>query len=168
MTRPIVERLTGEHLLDSFDCGVPALDEWLRKYARQSEKADSCLTYVAQADGVVLGYFALVVGSVERATAPSDLTRRMPRYPVPVLVIARLAVDRRSQGQGFGSALLRDALLRCLAASDIAAAKAVVVDAKDGAAPFYERHGFRPFPGHPDRLYVTVATLRAELRNALT
>lgn len=163
MTGPVLERLTGEHRLDSFECGVPTLDEGLRRYARQSEKTDSCLTYVAHVGGEVVGYHAIVVGSVERASAPSALTRRMPRYPVPVILLARLAVDRRYQRHGLGRGLLRDALTRALNAADIVAAKAVVVDAKEGAVDFYLRYGFTPFPGDPRHLYLTMATLRASL-----
>ena len=163
MTRPVIERLTGEHLLDSFDSGVPVIDEWLRKYSRQSERVDSCVTYVAHVDRVVIGFHALVVGSIERSTAPAELTRRMPRYPVPVIVLARLGTDRAYRGQGLGRALVRDALVRCLAAADIAAAKAVVVDAKDGASGFYRRCGFTPYPNDPSRLYVSLATLRASV-----
>jgi predicted N-acetyltransferase YhbS len=162
LTRPTVERLTGEHRLDSFDSGSPALDEWLRKYARQSERVDSCLTYVAHVHGEVVAYHSLVVGSIERATAPAKLTKGMPRYPIPVILLARLAVDHRCQGRGYGAAMLRDALVRSVNAADIAAAKAVVVDAKDGAASFYQRYGFESFPDEPSRLYVSMATLRAE------
>ena len=167
MTRPVLERLSGEHRLDSFDCGVPVLNEWLRRYARQSEKLDSCVTSVAHVDGEVVGYRSLVVGSVERATAPPDLVRRMPPYPIPVILVARLAVDLRYQGSGLGRGLLRNALRQSVRAAEIVAAKAVVVDAKHGAAAFYERFGFMPFPGHPDRLYVSMATVRKELGSTL-
>jgi len=167
LTKPYLERLTGEHRLDSFDCGVPALNDWLRKHARQAESTDSCFTFVAQVDREVVGYRSLVVGSIERETAPPELTNRMPRYPVPVVLIARLAVDLRYQGQALGKGLLRDALKQSVRVAEIVAVKAVVVDAKDGAAPFYEAFGFTKFPGHEDRLYVTLASLRSVFRDAL-
>lgn len=165
MTKPVLDTLSGEHRLDSFDCGVPALNDWLRKYAMQSAAVDSCVTSVAHVGGDVIGYRSLVVGSVERENAPEELTRRMPRYPVPVMLLARLAVDLRHQGHGIGRGLLRDALRQSVRVAEIVAVKAVVVDAKDGKAPFYEAFGFARFPGHEDRLYVTLASVRAGLRD---
>jgi predicted N-acetyltransferase YhbS len=162
MTQPSVERLTPQHDLDAFDCGTPALDTWLRSYALKNQQQDGCVTYVAHLSGRVVGFHALVVGSVERENAPSAPTRRMGRYPVPVILLARLAVDRPHQGTGLGRGLLRDALTRSARAADIAGAKAVVVDAKEGADGFYERFGFRPFPTDPQRMYVTMAAVRAQ------
>jgi predicted N-acetyltransferase YhbS len=102
----------------------------------------------------VVGYFSLTMGSVLRQDAPAKLVRGLPAYPVGMVLVARLAVDRREQGNGLGGILLAEALRKAVAAGDAAAARLVVVDAIDeNAARFYERHGFLPAPEHPLRLY---------------
>jgi predicted N-acetyltransferase YhbS len=122
------------------------------------------VTYVAHLDGRVIGYYALTASELAHYEAPPDLARRMPRHPVPVVRLARLAVDRRHQGTGLGAGLLRAALLGSVNAADIIGARAVVVDAKDAmAAAFYEHFDFVPFSGEPFRLYRAMRDLRTAL-----
>jgi len=161
---PTFERLHRRHLLDAFDSDVPVLDTWLKQYAGQSARAGIAVTYVAHVDDVVVGYYALAAGEIAREDAPAALTRRTPPRPIPVIRLARLAVDRSYQGRGLGGGLLREALHGCLNASDVVGARAVIVDAKDdAAAAFYRHFGFTAYPSDPHRLYVTMDVLRASL-----
>jgi GNAT superfamily N-acetyltransferase len=122
------------------------------------------VTYVAHLDGRVIGYYALTAGELAHDDAAPELARRMPRHPIPVIRLARLAVDRRHQGAGLGAGLLRAALLGSVNAADVIGARAVVVDAKDPvAAAFYEHFDFVPFPDEPFRLYRAIRDLRAAL-----
>lgn len=140
------ERLTAAHDLAGFSNGVhDALDHWLKERALASEGA-SARTYVvcdAERPGRVVGYYTITTAMEQRAALPTAKLRRGMPDRVPLLLIARLAVDVAFQGLGLGADLLADALRRCVAASDIAGARAVVVHAIDArAATFYEHHGF--------------------------
>ena len=161
-----LERLGGHHRFDTFDSGVPVLDDWLRKYAGQSRRADLAVTYVAHVDDEVLGYYAVVASEIALDDAPADLPRRAGRHPIPVIRLVRLAVDRRVQGKGLGAGLLRDALARAAAVADMIGALAVVVDAKDDAVAFYTRYDFVPFPGQPTMLYLPMRAVRAAIESA--
>lgn len=126
---------------DSFNSGNILLDRWLRERALRNEGLAS-RTYVACEDGAIAAYYALAVGSVERSVVPGKMHRNMPE-PVPVMLLGRLAVDMRWQGQGIGRALVRDSMLRTLKAAEIAGIRAMMVQAIDfGAAAFYRRCGF--------------------------
>lgn len=161
MTKPRLERLHRRHQLGDFDSGVPALDTWLHNYAGQSGRADMAVTYVAHVDDRVIGYFAITASEVAQDDAPAELTRRVARYPIPVIRLARLAVDLGHRGTGLGAALLREALVRSAQAADIIGARAVVVDAKDDeAARFYEHFEFEPFPGDARKLFLMMKDLR--------
>lgn len=150
--------------LDAFDCGNDDLNSWLRRHALASEKADLARTALAVDDHTVAGYVSLTTGSVRPQDAPKRLARGMPRYPIGTILIARLAVDRRYQGQRLGSQLLAEALRRAVAASDAAAARLVVVDAiDDGAAAFYRRWGFIDTPDNARRLYLKMSDVRASI-----
>ncbi len=140
------ERLTSEHVFEDFDSGHPALDEWLRRRALRNEAEGASRTYVVCQDGRVVGFYCLANGAVLQAGAPGRVRRNMPD-PIPVMVLGRLAVDRRFQGRGLGKALLRDAVLRTLQAAHIAGIRAILVHAKDeDARAFYQRCGFLPSP----------------------
>ena len=153
--------LVAAHRRDDFDCGVEALNEFLRRYARQRQERDFSRTYVVLADdGVsVTTYVSVGVGQVGAPSFPAHL--KLPRYPVPVLRIGRLAVDRRAQGRQLGQELTRFALKLALELAERVGIHAVIVDAKDeGARAFYERLGFVPFNDAPLSLFLPVATLR--------
>ena len=158
------EKLSTDHDLSHFQCGEPALDDWLRRRALQNEESGASRTYVLCVGNRVVGYYALAVGAVAHAEAPGRVRRNMPD-PVPVMVIGRLAVDQTMQGQSIGPALLRDAVLRTIQAAEIAGIRAILVHAiSDRAKSFYERSGFIPSPIDPMTLLITVA----EARKALT
>lgn len=140
------EPISPAHDVSDFDCGRQVLDDWLKRSALKNELSDASRTYVVCDDGHVAAYYCLATGSVARSEAPGPVRRNMPE-PIPVMVIGRLAVDRRFQGRGLGSGLLRDAVLRTLRAGEIAGLRAILVHALDDeAARFYRSHGFVPSP----------------------
>jgi GNAT superfamily N-acetyltransferase len=159
--------LSDEHDPSAFDCGRAELNLWLVEHARASDRADLARTYVALVRTTVVGYVSLTTGSVRHQEAPQRHVRGMPRYPIPTILVARLAVDRRHQGHRIGSRLLAEALRLAVAASDAAAARLVVVDAIDErAAEFYRRHGFLDVPQNPLRLFRKVSDIRRSLEAA--
>jgi GNAT superfamily N-acetyltransferase len=156
--------LAAEHDLTRFDCGNQQLNAWLVDHALASQRADLARTYLALDGGAVAGYVSLTTGSVRRDDAPRRYARGMPRHPIPTILIARLAVDRRHQRQRLGSRLLAEALRRAVAASDAVAARLGVVDAiDDDAAGFYRRWGFIDVPDNPHRLYRKISEIRRSL-----
>jgi GNAT superfamily N-acetyltransferase len=155
------EHLTAAHDVSAFDSGVPGLDAWLKKRALSNEETGASRTYVICAGGRVVGYYALATGGV--AQAPGRVRRNMPD-PVPVMILARLAVDRNWQGRNLGGSLLRDAILRTLQAAKIGGIRAILVDAiSEDAKRFYERNGFRASPVDPMILMITVADAKKAL-----
>jgi len=160
-----VETLAKTHGLSAFDCGKASLNDWLRRYAWQNQAADAARTYVAHRANRVVGYFSLAYGSVRREEVPERIAKGLARHPVPVVVLARLAVDRREAGRGLGKALLKDALLRIERAADIAGARAVLVHAiDDDARAFYEHFDFERSPVDDLTLMLLTKDLRALLR----
>lgn len=158
-----IEALARRHVRDVFDCGEPVLSEFLRRYARQNEDRGLTRTYVAVRGGDphVLGYYTLRMGAVEADAFPAQEARRLPRYPVPVVHIARLAVDTSVKGQGIGQALLASALKKaCLAADSIGAFAVEVVAKTPEAKRFYEKFGFRRLEDDALHLYLPIATAR--------
>lgn len=133
MFEPVRKLRPGDDV-DRFDCGQPALNQFLQRYALLSQKAGSAQTYVSIAQGRVVGFYSLAVGSVSPADAPGRVCKGLARHPVPVMILARLAVDAEFQRKGLGRALLKDALLRTLQAADIAGIRAILVHAKDEQA----------------------------------
>jgi len=161
-----LERLDSHHDLAAFDSGNEDLDSWLSRHALAAQQMDSARTFVLTRSSRVCGYFSLTMGSVLRADAPAKLVRGLPAYPVGMVLLARLAVDRRDQRKGLGAHLLAEALRKAIAAGEAAAARLVVVDAIDeGAVTFYKRHGFVPAPEHDRRLYRRMKDVRSSLGN---
>ena len=159
-----LERLEARHHLGRFDSGSIELDGWLRRHAEPAQAMDTARTFVLVDGDEVVGYFSLTMGSVLRADAPPKLVRGVPAYPVGMILLARLAVDRRAQGRGLGAVLLAEALRKALVAGEAVAARLVVVDAVDErAAQFYAHHGFVAVPAHPLRLYRRLKDVRASL-----
>lgn len=158
-----LERLGAHHDVGTFNSGDAVLDEWLHRHALAAQGMDSARTFVTRR-GRVVGYFSLSMGSVRRVEAPTKLLRGMPAYPVGVVLLARLAVDRAERGSGVGAMLLAEALRKAVLAGEAAAARLVVVDAIDEqAAAFYQRYGFLRIPEHPLRLYRRMKDVRASL-----
>jgi GNAT superfamily N-acetyltransferase len=163
--RPRVETLRRDHAVDAFTCGQPELDRFLIRYAFPAQQAGSSLTYVALIDETVVGFYTLVVGEVAHADAPERLTKGLARHPVPLMVLARLAVDRTWQGRGVGKGLLRNAMERTLHAAEIAGIRALAVHAKnDAAVSFYSHFGFVRSPTDPLHLFVLLKDVRRMLR----
>jgi GNAT superfamily N-acetyltransferase len=156
-----VEKLRPDHPVEGFDCGQEDLNRYLLRYAWANQQAGAAQTYVGLVGDAVVGYHTLAVGHVIRQEAPERLTKGLARHPVPIMLLARLAVDRRWQGQGVGKALLKDAMQRTLQAADIAGIRAFAVHAKDeGARRFYEKFDFIPSPTDPMHLYVLLKDVR--------
>lgn len=139
--------LSAAHHLDTFDCGKPALNEWLARHARQAQASGSANTFVAAAGERVAGYFSLTVGQVDTHEAPERIRKGMGQYPIPVVILARLAVATSDQGRGIGAELLRDAIRRTLAIAEQTGIRAMLTHPIDTeAAAFYTRFGFMPSP----------------------
>lgn len=156
------EKLERSHTVEGFDCGNEALNRFLHRFALQNQAAGAARTYVALHRDQIVGYYSLAVGEVAHDNAAERLKRGLARHPIPVMILARLAVDNRIQGRGVGGELLRDAVLRTLQAADLAGIRALVVHAKDDAARrFYERFDFVPSPSDPLHLFVLIKDLRA-------
>jgi len=140
----------------SFCCGQPLLDEYIRRYASQDVRRNVARVFMATPEGdsrYLAGFFTLSAGSVGCSELPESLAKKLPRYPVPVALIGRLAVDAEFRGKGLGSILLADACQKVANASTMLAVAGIVVDAKDAAsASFYQHFGFMPLPGQPARL----------------
>lgn len=147
MTLRPPEPLAAEHDLDGFACGKPALDLWLVRHARQAQACGSARTFVACGEDRLAGYYSLTVGQVDQADAPPRVSQGMGRFPVPVVILARLAVAQEFQGRGLGAALLRDAIRRTLSIADQAGIRALLTHPIDeAAARFYQRFGFESSP----------------------
>lgn len=146
-----------------FDSGQPALDTWLRRNALKSQASGAARTYVSTSGPTVIGYYALAVGSVARAEATGPARHNMPD-PIPVMLLARLAVDRRWQGQGLGAALLRDAVLRTLQAAELGGIRAMLAHAiSTDAARFYRYFGFQTSPATDMTLMASLSALEGAL-----
>jgi GNAT superfamily N-acetyltransferase len=159
-----IEKLRRDHPLDAFDCGQPDLNRWLIRYALQSQASNATQTYLGIVNGVVAGYYSLAVGQVEYADAPERLRKGLARHPVPIMLLARLAVHKDWQKKGIGRALLKDAVLRTLQAADLAGIRALAVHAKDDAARrYYEQFDFLPSPADPLHLFVLLKDIRRQL-----
>ena len=155
------QALVSSHLLDEFTCGEPSLDEWLKRRALTNQLSGASRTFVvADLDGRVRGYYAMAAGAVSHQAATSGVRRNMPD-PIPVMVLARLAVDHRAQGIQLGAALLQDAVSRAVAVSQSAGVRALLVHAlHDRAKQFYQNHGFQESPQHPMTLMLRLNVAR--------
>ncbi len=164
-----VRKVEAKDDLVGFDCGVPALDEWLERFALSDQRAGASVTYVLERGSQIVGFYTLAPHTIESEAAPGRLGAGLPRQrPIPVILLARLGLDRSVQGTGLGGDLLKDVLARCAGAADEIGGRAVVVHAKDaGAAAFYQRHGFVPLEQNPDHLFVLMKDLRASLRRSI-
>jgi GNAT superfamily N-acetyltransferase len=164
-----IERLQRSHDRSSFSCGKPALDEFIQRLVSQYEKRNLGRTYIAVRPGEtkISGYYTLASSAIAFLNLPEPAARKLPRHPMPVILLARLAVDQAAQGQGLGEALLLDALKRCIALADQVGVHAVEVDAIDEPARrFYERYGFVPLSDGALHLYMAIATVRDAIKGA--
>jgi GNAT superfamily N-acetyltransferase len=156
--------LNKSHDLTAFDCGEAALNDYLHKYAFQNHQNRSARTYVTARDYRVVGYYTLAAGSVRREDTPPRVAKGLGNYPVPIILLARLAVDRTEQGKGLGAALLKDAILRAAQAADIVGCRAMLTHAKDQVAQaFYRKFGFESSPIDQLHLYLLMKDIKANL-----
>ncbi|MDP2793318.1 MAG: GNAT family N-acetyltransferase [Sulfurisoma sp.] len=157
----LVRKLDRSDGVESFDCGHEAINRYIARFALTNQSAGSAQTYVAVTAERVVGYYSLAVGAVAHAEAPPRIVKGLARHPIPVMLLARLAVDNAVKGKGLGAALLHDALARTLQAADIAGIRAVIVHAKDDdARRFYEHFNFDPSPTDSYHLYLLIKDLR--------
>jgi GNAT superfamily N-acetyltransferase len=160
-----VHKLSSDDSSDTFDCGQEDLNRFLKRFALPNQAANAAQTYVTCRADRVVGYYCLAVGSVEPEQSPKRAVKGLARRPVPVMILARLAVDRTQQGLGIGKALLKDALLRTAPAADIAGIRALVVHAKEEQARRrYEQFDFEPSPTDPLHLFILLKDLKRPLR----
>lgn len=155
--------LADHHLLGNFTSGATALDDWLKRRARANQASGASRTFVVCEGDAVVGYYALASGGITLQDEPGRFSRNMPN-PIPVVVLARLAVDQAYQGRGLGRALFRDSAQRVVNAADVIGIRGVVVHAlSEEAKAFYLALGFDPSPNDPMTLMVTLQDLRAVL-----
>jgi N-acetylglutamate synthase-like GNAT family acetyltransferase len=160
-----VLKIGPHHNTDNFDCGRLELNRFLQRYALMSQKANTTQTYVVCRSDKVVAYYSLTVGSVEYCEAPERVAKGIARHPVPLMILARLAVDSMEKGRELGAALLKDAMLRTVNAADIAGIRALFVHAKDDKAKrFYEHFDFRPSNIDPYHLYCLIKDIKQLLK----
>lgn len=162
------EPLAKHHRLDEFQCGEPALDEWLKRHARAAHASDSARVFVATLeDGeTVVGYYALAAAQIAPEQAIARMLKGQPRArPVPAILLARLAVARQHQRAGLGRSLLQDVLLRCLEAAEAIGARVLLVHAKhETAKAWYLQFGFEESPTDPLHLVMLLKDVQAFLQ----
>ena len=167
MAYELVRKLAASDAVESFDCGQSALNQFLQRFALVNQKSNSAQTYVSCHSGSVLGFYSLAVGSVEPSNAALRMTKGIAQHPVPVMILARLAVDLQHQGAGLGKALLKDALLRTAQAADIAGIRALLVHAKDDPArQWYLHWEFEPSPSDPFHLFLLMKYIKVMVGKA--
>jgi GNAT superfamily N-acetyltransferase len=159
-----VRKLAASDSVESFDCGQSSLNQFLQRFALVSQKSNSAQTYVSCCAGKVVGFYSLAVGSVEPLAATGRLIKGIPQHPVPVMILARLAVHQQNQGAGLGKALLKDALMRTAQAADIAGIRALLVHAKDEPArQWYLNWEFESSASDPLHLFLLLKDIKSML-----
>ena len=162
--RPVL--LTEDHDVSSFDCGIEALNTFLRSHAIQNQRNNSARTFVSTRTGTseVVGFYSLSAASVDFEQTPERIRKGLARHPVPLVLLARLAVAESCKGQGLGASLLQDAFLRFITAQEVIGARALLGHAKDESAKaFYEKWGFVSTEGLPLHLYILTKNIKAVL-----
>ncbi len=161
MTVQRPEPLAAHHALESFDCGKPGLNEWLVHHARQAQGSGSAKTFVVVDGDRLAGYFSLTVGQIDTLDAPERLRKGMGHYPLPVVVLARMAVAKQDQGRGVGFGMLQDAIRRTLVIAEQAGIRAMLTHPiDDDAARFYARFGFVASPLREQQLLLLLKDAR--------
>ncbi len=164
MTSLTIEKIAPHHAVENFDCGHEALNRYLARFVPANQRASTAQTYLGLADSLIAGYYTLVVGEVSYGEAPGRLAKGLAQPPIPIMLLARLAVSRDWQGRGLGAGLLKDAMRRTLQAAGIAGIRAFAVHAKDSdAAAFYRHFDFLPSPTDPLHLFLLIKDLKRSL-----
>ena len=155
------EALDAGHGLDGFDCGKSSLDDWLVHHARQSQTSGSAKTYVVTDGARVVGYYSLTVGQIDTLEAPDRVRKGMGSYPIPVVILARMAVAQPDHGRGIGVGMLQDAIRRTLAIAEQAGVRALLTHPiNEEASRFYLRFGFEPSPAREQQLLLLLKDAR--------
>ena len=166
MTLCAPEPLNVSHQLETFDCGKSELNTWLIRHARQAQSSGSAKTFVTADENRVVGYFSLTVGQVDSLDAPERIRKGMGQYPIPVVILARLAVSIHDQGRGIGTALLQDAIRRTLIIAEQAGIRAMLTHPIDeDANRFYLRFGFTASPLREQQLLLLLKDARNLLKS---
>lgn len=154
------------HVVEPFDCGKEPLNDFLKKYASQNEARSLSRTFViAGRDNRVVGYYTLAAAGVAHEKAPLEVKKRLPKYPIPMILLARLVVDRTVQGQGLGGALLKNAFRKAVLVGETVGARALLVHAKDDEAQaWYKKYGFVESPTDPLHLFLLMETIKGIVR----
>lgn len=161
MTLSAPQPLDARHRLEDFDCGKPALTEWLHRHARSAQGSGSAKTFVVCDGERVAGYYSLTVGQIDTLEAPERVRRGMGQYPIPLIILARLAVDLDYQRRGLGCSLLQDAIHRAIAVAEHAGIRALLTHPLDAEAEsFYRRFGFEPTPENQRQLILLLKDAR--------
>lgn len=156
----VIEPLSKQHDRSQFHCGIPELDHYIKEHVSQDVKRRLNSAFVAVSGKRVVGFYSLSATSISREDLPEKISRKLPKYPIPAVLLGRLAVDQAYQGQGLGKVLLVNAMKRAFSASQAVGMYALIVDAKDSAAKqFYEHFGFQAFESHPMRLFLPMETI---------
>lgn len=162
MAEWVIEPFGKKHDRSGFSCGQPALDDFIRTRVSQYEKRRLGKTFVAVVPGSqeVIGYYTIAAGAVSFEHLPAEASRKLPKHPVPAVLLARLAVDQSFKGRGMGEDLLFDALKRSLGLGESLGIHVIEVDAIDDmAVAFYRKYGFMPLTDNPQHLYLPMATV---------
>ena len=155
------QALNAKHQLGDFDCGKPALNDWLIRHAMQAQSSGSARTYVVVEGARVVGYFSLAVGQADAMDVPDRIRKGMGRYPIPVVILARLAVSLQDQGKGIGVGMLQEAIRRTIGIADQAGVRALLTHPIDEeASRFYRRFGFESSPIREQQLLLLLQDAR--------
>ena len=155
------QALNAKHQLGDFDCGKPALNDWLIRHAMQAQSSGSARTYVVVEGARVVGYFSLAVGQADAMDVPDRIRKGMGRYPIPVVILARLAVSLQDQGKGIGVGMLQEAIRRTIGIADQAGVRALLTHPIDEeASRFYRRFGFESSPIREQQLLLLLKDAR--------
>jgi ribosomal protein S18 acetylase RimI-like enzyme len=158
------ELLTASHDTSSFDCGKAPLNQFLQRYALVNQANGSARTFVSLSGQQTSGYYSLAAASAEHVAVPPRISKGLAKHPIPMLLLARLAVDLKAQGQGLGRSLLQSALGKYLQAREVIGCRALMVHAIDEAAiGFYQSYGFEPSPIDAAHLYLLTKDVRKTL-----
>jgi GNAT superfamily N-acetyltransferase len=156
--------LTKGHDTTGFDCGKPPLNEFLSRHALANQAGGGARTYVMARGARVIGYYSLAPASVAPDDAPARVVKGQGRYPIPVILMARFALESREHGRGLGKALFRDAVRRALTGADAIGGRAFLVHAKDeDARSFYRKFGMEESPTNPLHLFLLFKDIRHSL-----
>jgi GNAT superfamily N-acetyltransferase len=155
------QALDAKHRLDDFDCGKPALNDWLVRHALQAQASGSARTCVVVEGDRVVGYFSLAVGQADAVEVPDRVRKGMGGYPIPVVILARLAVSSQDQGKGIGVGMLQEAIRRTMSIADQAGVRALLTHPiDDEASRFYRRFGFESSPIREQQLLLLLKDAR--------